>query len=124
MVDHEHQVEDSRDMCLRRLGDHQQQRASRQHACAKGIAQGIRTYHFRPTSSELVAMLRFLAETVEHPDVEVDERRDICELIIAEVEHSQQQIDIRMRKHAISDYLQWRCGEVRGDWKQLVVSSM
>jgi hypothetical protein len=84
----------------------------------------IRTYHFRPTGSELVAMLRNLAQTVENPDVEVDERREICEFVISEAENSQQQIDLRLLKHAISDYLQWKCDEVKTHWKQLVVSSM
>ena len=72
----------------------------------------IRTYHFRPTTSELVAMLRHLAETIEHPDVDAEERQEICEFIIAEAENSQQQIDLRLLKHAISDYVQWKSGEV------------
>ena len=84
----------------------------------------IRTYHFRPTTSELVAMLRHLTETIEHPDVDAEERKEICEFIIAEAENSQQQIDLRLLKHAISDYVQWKSGEVKLHWKQLVVSSM
>jgi hypothetical protein len=84
----------------------------------------IRTYNFRPTTSELVAMLRHLAETIEHPDVDAEERKEICEFIIAEAENSQQQIDLRLLKHAISDYVQWKSGEVKLHWKQLVVSSM
>jgi hypothetical protein len=90
----------------------------------KALQSRIRTYHFRPTHSELVAMLRHLAETEDHPDVDVDERREICEFIIAHVENSQQQIDLRMLRDAISDYFQWRCGEVKTHWKQLVVSSL
>ena len=84
----------------------------------------IRTYHFRPTTSELVAMLRHLAETEDHPEVDLEERREICEFIIAECEHSQQQLDLRLLKHAISDYTQWKRGEVKVHWRQLVVSSM
>lgn len=84
----------------------------------------IRTYHFRPTSSELVAMLRHIAEAEESPEVDRDERREICEFVIAECEHSQQQLDLRLLKHAISDYTQWKRGEVKVHWHQLVVSSM
>lgn len=84
----------------------------------------IRTYHFRPTSSELVAMLRHIAEAEESPEADRDERREICEFVIAECEHSQQQLDLRLLKHAISDYTQWKRGEVKVHWHQLVVSSM
>jgi hypothetical protein len=84
----------------------------------------IRTYHFRPTTSELTAMLRLLAETIEYADVDIEERREICEFISRESENSQQQIDLRLLKHAISDYLQWKRGEVEVHWKELVVSSM
>lgn len=84
----------------------------------------IRTYHFRPTTSELVAMLRHLAETEDHPEVDLEERREICEFIIAECEHSQQQLDLRLLKHAASDYIQWKRGEVKLHWRHLVVSSL
>ena len=84
----------------------------------------IRTYHFRPTTSELVAMLRHLAETIESPEVDFEERKEICEFIIAECEHSQQQLDLRLLKHAVSDYIQWKRGEVKIHWRQLVVSSL
>ena len=84
----------------------------------------IRTYHFRPSTSELVAMLRHLAETEDHPEVGLEERREICEFIVSECEHSQQQLDLRLLKHAISDYIQWKRGEVKVHWRQLVVSSM
>jgi hypothetical protein len=84
----------------------------------------IRTYHFRPTTSELAAMLRHMAEVFDHPEADLDERREICEFIIAECEHSQQQLDLRLLKHAISDYIQWKRGEVKVHWKQLVVSSL
>ena len=67
---------------------------------------------------------RLLTETIEHPDVDVEERREICEYIVSETENSQQQIDLRLLKHAISDYIQWKNGEVKIHWKQLVVSSM
>ncbi len=84
----------------------------------------IRTYHFRPTPSELAAMLRHLAEAEESPDVDLEERREICEFVIAECEHSHQQLDLRLLKHAVSDYTQWKRGEVKVHWRQLVVSSM
>lgn len=84
----------------------------------------IRTYHFRATQSELVAMLRHLTEIIEHTDVDAEERKEICEFIISETENSQQQIDLRLLKHGISDYLQWKNGEVKVHWKELVVSSM
>jgi hypothetical protein len=90
----------------------------------RAIQGRIRTYHFRPTTSELVAMLRHLTETIEHPEVDAEERSEICEFIIAETENSQQQIDLRLLKHGISDYIQWKNGEVKVHWKQLVVSSM
>ncbi|QDV36974.1 P-loop NTPase family protein [Tautonia plasticadhaerens] len=84
----------------------------------------IRTYHFRPTTSELVAMLRHLAEVVDCYEVDLEERQEICEFIISECEHSQQQLDLRLLKHAISDYIQWKRGEVKLHWRHLVVSSL
>ena len=48
----------------------------------------IRTYHFRPTTSELVAMLRHLAETIDDPFTELEEKREICEFVIAQAEKS------------------------------------
>ncbi len=84
----------------------------------------IRTYHFRPTTSELIAMLRHLAETIDNSYTDLEERREICEFIIAEAENSQQQIDLRLLKHGLSDFEQYWRGEASIHWKQLVVSSM
>jgi hypothetical protein len=84
----------------------------------------IRTYHFRPTTSELVAKLRHLAETIDHPYTDLGERREICEYIISQAEHSQQQIDLRLLKHGLSDYEQYMRGEAAIHWKELIVSSM
>lgn len=84
----------------------------------------IRTYHFNPTPSERAAKLRDLAETEDHAEVDQGERREICEFVISECEHSQQQLDFRLLKHAISDYRQWKRGEVKVHWRKLVVSSM
>ena len=90
-----------------------------------GHLQGrIRTFHFRPTTSELVAMLRHLAETIDHPYTDLEERREICEFIIAEAENSQQQIDLRLLKHGLSDFEQYWRGEAAIHWKELIVSSM
>lgn len=84
----------------------------------------IRTYHFRPTTSELVAMLRHLAETIDHPYTDLEEKREICEYIISQAEHSQQQIDLRLLKHGLSDFEQYWRGEADIHWKELIVSSM
>jgi hypothetical protein len=84
----------------------------------------IRTYHFRPTTSELVAMLRHLAETIDHPYTDLKEKREICEFIVTEAQNSQQQIDLRLLKHGLSDFEQYWRGEATIHWKQLIVSSM
>jgi hypothetical protein len=84
----------------------------------------IRTFHFRPTTSELVAMLRHLADTIDHAYTDLEERREVCEFIIAEAENSQQQIDLRLLKHGLSDFEQYWRGEASIHWKELVVSSM
>jgi hypothetical protein len=90
----------------------------------RAIQGRIRTFHFRPTTSELVAMLRHLAETIDHPYTDLEEKREICEFIIAEAENSQQQIDLRLLKHGLSDFEQYWRGEASIHWKELIVSSM
>jgi hypothetical protein len=92
---------------------------------SRPMIQGrIRTYHFRPTTSKLVAVLRHLAETIDHPYTDLEERREICEFIITEAENSQQQIDLRLLKHGLSDFEQYWRGEASIHWKELIVSSM
>ena len=77
-----------------------------------------------PTQAELVAKLRDITITNEHPEVPLEERWEVAEFIISECKHSQQHIHLRLLENALENYAAWANGEIDTDWRHLVVASM